>query len=346
MPAWTPGRIDGIVPLGVGTAFPSLQLSNLDVLRRLRPGVPERRLLFGASGYAERTGFRSRAWAHEVGQPLDHGTEATCASLGAEAARVAMGDAGVGPSDIDVLICTTSTPHRMTSTMSGAVGGALGLDAQAYDLRSGCCAALFGLYNAALQLQAGASHVLLVAGETFSKVVPPHAHLAALTLADGAGAMVLGRREGAALLGGFLKSDGRYGGLVNTPGALPPVPADVDAGLFQLAGDPQGLGDVIPGLYVEAIAGALDRAGLRAADVDRYVPHQTGRDLIDGIAERFGIPSERREIAVAAHANVGSAGWIVAHAEARQAGRIRPGDTILHASVGGGMSWGAVAWRC
>ncbi len=55
--------------------------------------------------------------------------------------------------------------------------------------------------------------------------------------------------------------------------------------------------------------------------------------------------AERAFVNVDRHANIGSAGWVVALAEARVAGRVRDGDLILLAAVGGGMSWAASVLR-
>ena len=108
---------------------------------------------------------------------------------------------------------------------------------------------------------------------------------------------------------------------------------------------------VAPALYntylvrsIRSRARTLERAGLGSGDVDHYVPHQTSKDIIHEVCRRLGIPVERAFLNLHRHANIGAAGWVVALAEAR-AERLKAGQRVLIASVGGGMSWGAALWE-
>jgi len=328
--------------LGGATAFPARVLQNDEALAHLRPTLSAERRHFLADGLREETGLDRRAWSHLPGRPFLHDVEESSAGLGAEAARGALAEAGADPADVDVLICVTSTPTHMTTALSAEIGGILGLEAAAFDLRAGCSAGLPALTTAALQLRGGARRVLLVCADTFSKVVPGDATLMALGLGDGAAAVLLG--EGTGLLcGGHFRSDGRRRDFVTTPGRLPPTVEDVEAGLFALAGQPDSLNDALPALYEEALRGALAVAGLDASAISAYIPHQTSRGLIEAVAQRLGF--QRTWQAVGRHANVGSAGWLVALLEARSEGFVGAGDTVALAAAGGGLSWGAVVVR-
>lgn len=342
------GPVAGLTVLGAGTAFPPLELDNAAVLRRLaalsgrRPSSAQ--LAFAAAALESEHGLSRRAWTHEVGEPLRHDRELTSVDLGADAAARALQDAGVAPGRVQALFAATSSPHRMTSTVSAAIAARLGLSGMAQDVRAGCAAGLFALTTAALYVAAGVEPVVLVAAETFSKVVPPHHKDAVASLADGAGALVLGRGDGA-LLGASLETDGTLAHLVNTPGPLPPTVEDVEAGRYQLDGVPEGLRTVIPARYVAALTGALARAGLAARDLDAYVPHQVGRLVGERVIAELGIPPERAWLQPGRHGNIGAAGVLVALAEARQAGWCRPGQRVALAAVGGGLSWAATVLR-
>lgn len=342
MPTLRQGPFPNVVIRGGATAFPSRTLDNADVLRWLDPDRDPRRLAFAAEGLSQTLGVRTRAWAR---LPGDAGSDVSdTARLATEAARDALSDAEVGADEVDVLIVATSTPPRWTSTVSSSVGGALGLRATAFDLRSGCAGALIALSTAAMYLQHGARNVLVVGADTFSKAIPANDRTSALLLGDGAAAVVIGRGAGA-LRGACTVSDGALGRLVHTPGALPPTPEDAATGAYALHGDPTGFADAVPALYAEVIAGVLDHSGLVVADV-RYVPHQAGRAVIHAVADRFGIPRDRTFEAVDRHANTGAASALTALVEARREGFVGPGDDVLLASVGGGMSAAALVWRC
>jgi 3-oxoacyl-[acyl-carrier-protein] synthase-3 len=205
------------------------------------------------------------------------------------------------------------------------------------DTRTGCSGGLFALATGALYASAGAGPVLIVGADTFSKVIPAGSKLAALSLGDGAGALVLGTRPGASLDAVFLKTDGALGGLITTDGALPPTHAEIDRGGYVLSGAPEALTAVVPSKYAEAIGAVMARARLKPSDLALFAPHQTSRTLIDKLSQSLDRP--RTFINVERHANIGAAGWIVALVESMES--LRSGDRVLTAAVGGGMSWGA-----
>ena len=351
------GPIGGVGILGAGTAFPARTLDNLEVLRALpqparrrAPGTApdEEELRFVAEGMRESLGLWKRSWAHLPGTPLDHAAEETTPGLSHRAARNALADAGLTAADVSLILSCTSTPHRMTSTVSASVGSGLGARAACMDTRTGCSSGLFALATAALYVNAGAtgSGVALITGaETFSKVLPPQSRIAQLSLGDGAAALVVGKKHGAALLSAFLESDGALGRLITTDGALPPTQAELERGGYLLSGAPDELLQIVPGKYLAALSAALARAGVAAGDLDLYVPHQTSASLIAAVCEKAGIPAARAFVNVAEHANLGSAGWMAALCEARAAGRCKEGMLLGLAAVGGGMSWGAAVLR-
>ena len=342
MPATVIGPVDGVGVLGTGAAFPTLELDNVGALAVLPGQRGPEQLAFAARGLTQSIGVERRAWAHRVGEPLDHATEPTSLDLGIEAARRALADAAIDASALSLVIVCTSTPHRMTSTLSAPLGAALGADAACMDLRTGCSAGLFALATAALYVNAGAGPALVVGAETFSKVIPPRHKMAVMALGDGAGALVVGRKPGAALRSAFLRSDGALGSLIGTAGALPPTTADLERDAFQLSGQPEALAGALPDRYTDALSGALRHAAIDAAHIDLYAPHQTSVPMIHAVAARLGIRDDRVwSQGVGRHANIGSAGWIVALAESAP----RAGDTVAMASVGGGMSWAAAILR-
>ena len=227
----------------------------------------------------------------------------------------------------------------MTSTVSAVVGHRIGaLGAACMDVRSGCSGGLFALATAASLLQVGDGPALVIGTETFSKVIPAVHKMAALSLGDGAGAVVVAKGKGR-LLGIALETDGAFGHLITAEGALPPTHEEIDQERYQLSGDPVELTRLVPERYASAIACAL--GSVKPDEVDLFVPHQTSVPLISEVVRRSGVPIERTFINVSAHANIGAAGWLVALAEAAQEGKVLDGAKLLIAAAGGGLSWGA-----
>jgi 3-oxoacyl-[acyl-carrier-protein] synthase-3 len=343
MPALRIAPQPGVRFLGGGTAYPDRVLDNEAVLRWLEPDRDPRRLAFAAEGIEQTLGVRERAWARWPGDPSSDQTDTV--DLAVCAAQVALTDAGIAATDVDVMLIASSTPTRWTSTLSSSVGGRLGVRAMSFDVRSGCAGALFALATASMYLNNGASRVLVVGADTFSKAIPRGDKMSALLLADGAAAVVLGRGEGA-LLGGAMLSDGSLGHHVHTPGPLPPTHDAIDNQAYALHGDPDALVEAVPGLYAEVIEGALSRSGVQASTLDRYIPQQAGRPVIEAACQKLGLSLEQAYERVGRHGNTGAASALGALVEARADGFLQDGHHTLIAAVGGGMSAAALVWRC
>jgi 3-oxoacyl-[acyl-carrier-protein] synthase-3 len=86
---------------------------------------------------------------------------------------------------------------------------------------------------------------------------------------------------------------------------------------------------------------ALSANGLTAKDVDWLVPHQANRRIIDSMASRMKLPTEKVICCIDRHANTSAASVPLALTEAVQDGRITQGDLVLFEAIGGGLAWGA-----
>jgi 3-oxoacyl-[acyl-carrier-protein] synthase-3 len=108
-------------------------------------------------------------------------------------------------------------------------------------------------------------------------------------------------------------------------------------------------GSAVFKLAVRALADVADEvlqaAGLTAADIDWFVPHQANIRIIDATAKRLGLPMERVVCTVESHGNTSAASIPLALDQAVRDGRILAGQHVLLEGVGGGFTWGAVLLR-
>jgi 3-oxoacyl-[acyl-carrier-protein] synthase-3 len=86
-------------------------------------------------------------------------------------------------------------------------------------------------------------------------------------------------------------------------------------------------------------------AGIKASEVDWFVPHQANRRILEGTARKLGIPEERIVMTLDRHGNTSAASIPLALDVAVKDGRIRRGDLVLMEAMGGGFTWGAVLAR-
>jgi 3-oxoacyl-[acyl-carrier-protein] synthase-3 len=89
----------------------------------------------------------------------------------------------------------------------------------------------------------------------------------------------------------------------------------------------------------------LAQAGVDAADIDLFVPHQANRRILDGTARKFGLSLDKVVITVDMHGNTSAASIPLALDVARSDGRLKPGGLVLMEAMGGGFTWGAVLAR-
>ena len=89
---------------------------------------------------------------------------------------------------------------------------------------------------------------------------------------------------------------------------------------------------------VESAQRTLAQAKITADDVTLFVPHQANVRIVDAVCSRLAIPVERTVVTLDHHGNTSAASIPLALAEAADEGRLHPGDLVLLAGFGAGMS--------
>ena len=96
---------------------------------------------------------------------------------------------------------------------------------------------------------------------------------------------------------------------------------------------------------VDSATATLERAGVAAADVDWFVPHQANIRIIEAASSRLGIPPERTVVNIERYGNTSSASIPLALFEAVDDGRVKAGDLVLLSGFGAGMTWASALLR-
>ena len=95
----------------------------------------------------------------------------------------------------------------------------------------------------------------------------------------------------------------------------------------------------------ESCQRALSKAGLTVHDIDMVIPHQANIRIIDALVRRLNVNREKVYINIERYGNTSSASVPIALDEARRAGLITEGMTVLMTAFGGGLTWGAAVVR-
>ena len=276
----------------------------------------------------------------------------TSLHLGVEAGRVALKSSG--SSDVDAVVCATTTPHRMCPGTAPEIASRLGLpQVGAFDVQAVCSGFVYGAAVAAGLIAAGiADRVLLVATESIVRFIDPEDRNTAVIFGDGAGAVVLraGDADEAGALGSFdLGSDGEVSDLIKVDAGaslVPPGTTDGATRSHYLEMDGREVYRRAIPTMVASSRKVLAARGWAVDDIDVLVGHQANVRILNAVARDLGLPEERCYVNIDRVGNTAAASIPLALADAQAAGALKPGDKVLITAFGGGITWGSttVVW--
>jgi 3-oxoacyl-[acyl-carrier-protein] synthase-3 len=297
----------------------------------------------------ERTGIRCRRHAE---------SDVSASDLAVPACQAAVTDAGLGMSDIDLLVMNTITPDHADPGCVNFLQAKLGLAGiAAFDIRQQCTGLLYGMALANAFIRIGQyQHPLIVCSETLSKRIDGSydGRNIAVLLGDGAGAVVMGPSHDArhGVLWTGLHADGRGAKALYTaaPGsALGRIEhitkEDIDAGRVHFRMDGKAIFENGTSGMATAAQEALAANNLTIDDVDLYIPHQANLRMLEAVVARLGVPREKVFVNVEEYGNMASACLPVALDQARKQGRADEGKLVLLFGFGSGFVWGSALVR-
>ncbi|MER9874045.1 beta-ketoacyl-ACP synthase III [Mesorhizobium sp. M0195] len=315
---------------GTGAALPRRIMKNADF-----EGMVET----SDEWIVQRTGIRQRHIAAD---------DETTASLGEAAARAALDSAGLMADDIDLIVLATSTPNNTFPATAVEIQNRLGMHhGFAFDLQAVCSGFVYAVTTSDLYIRGGlARRVLVIGSETFSRILDWNDRSTCVLFGDGAGAMVLEAGTGAGgiadrgVLAASLRSDGIHKDKLFVDGG-PSTTGTV--GHLRMEG--REVFKHAVGMITDVIEATFAQAGISAADLDWFVPHQANKRIIDASAKKLGIEERKVVVTVDLHGNTSAASVPLALSAAVADGRIKTGDLVLLEAMGGGFTWGAVLLR-
>ncbi|MDW8283819.1 MAG: beta-ketoacyl-ACP synthase III [Myxococcales bacterium] len=325
-----------VVLLGTGRALPERVLTNDELAQRVATSD---------EWIQTRTGIRCRRVA-APGQ--------AASDLAAEAGRRACAAAGIDPQEIDCILCATVTPDMPLPACAVLVQRKLGgrPGSPAFDLAAACGGFLYGLAVAEGLLRGGRYRRVLLCGvEVLSRFIDWEDRSTCILFGDGAGAAVLGLGEEddpRGLLSVHLFADGRLADLLYIPagGSLRPASHETVQGReHSVRMDGRAIFAHVVRDLSAACQTALQDCGLTLLDIDRVIPHQANRRLLEALAQRLGLPLERLYINIDRYGNTSAASVPIALDEALEQGWLQPGHTVLLCALGAGLAWGAACLR-
>ncbi len=273
------------------------------------------------------------------------------------AATRALEHAGVDASELDLIVCATTTPDNTFPSTAAKVQHKLGMtNGAAFDIQAVCSGFVYGLAVADNFIKCGqAKTVLLIGAETFSRILDWEDRSTCVLFGDGAGAIVMrameeepekpdngaGHNSGRGVLSTHIHSDGSNYDILYVDGG-PSTTQTV--GHLRMNGR-EVFRHAVTNL-ASIVDEALDANGLERSDLDWLIPHQANKRIIDLTTRKLGMSADNVVLTVEKHANTSAASIPLALDCAVKDGRIKRGDLILLEAMGGGLTWGAglVRW--
>lgn len=317
----------------------------------------------------ERSGIVTRRY-------VDKGVASS--DLGAEAARAALDDAGVGADEVDYIVCATMTPDHYFPGSGTLLQTKLGMDTvPSLDLRQQCAGFAYGLQTVDALIRSGIARTVLLVGCDVHTCLMPFSdrtwelihsdaderlddeeelawnsrfrHLLVL-FGDAAGAMVFRASDsddGRGIVGHELHGDGDNVDILYLPGLGSANRPIVTPDLY-------GTGEWVPvmeGRSVFKLAvtrmpqvtkSVLETHGRSLDDLDLLVMHQANLRINEAAQKALGLPDDRVHNNIQDYGNTTSATLPLCFHEAREQGKAPDGSLVAFTALGAGMHWGSV----
>jgi 3-oxoacyl-[acyl-carrier-protein] synthase III len=318
----------------LGTYVPPRILSNADL---------EKMVETSNEWILERTGIRERHLA-------DKGVATS--DLAVEAAKRALAERGLQPTDIEAILVATVTPDMFFPSTACLVQHKLGAKGVwGFDLSAACSAFLYALQTGAQYVSTGMhKRVLVIGSDVMSSIIDYTDRATCVIFGDGAGAVLLepADEDSVGLIDYLHEVDGAGACSLYMPGGgslNPSTRETIDKKMHYVHQDGQAVFKFAVRKQTELCEKLLERNGLKGTDIDAFIPHQANRRIIMATADRLGLKPESIIVNIDRYGNTTAGTIPLAMDTARQEGKLKKGSLVLLASVGAGFTVGATLLR-
>jgi len=315
--------------IGTGACAPELVVSNNDL---------EKLVDTDDEWIYSRTGIRERRIA----------TTETLTGISVAAARTAMEVAGLKAVELDMIIVGTLTPDYPLPSAACIVQKELGaVNATCFDLNAACSGFLFAMNTACMYIRCSeAKYILVIGAEILSKIVDWTDRSTCVLFGDGAGAAILAASEEQGFIGTVMGSDGAKGytltcgerDIVNP--FTTPLKSVKPMSKYVYMDGPEVFKFAVKKVP-ECINQVLERSGVAIGQVDHFVLHQANKRIIDSVAKRLEVSLDKFIINMNRYGNTSAASLPIALDELLKSHKVKPGEVLIIAGFGGGLTWGA-----
>jgi 3-oxoacyl-(acyl-carrier-protein) synthase III len=269
-----------------------------------------------------RVGIAERRWASD---------DETLVEMSVAAGGKALAASGLAPEDVDLVIVASASLRAPIPGIGPQVAHRLGIPRPgAFDLNAGCAGFCYALGVASDAIRGGdARNVLVVGVERLTDVTDMTDRTTAVIFADGAGAAVVGASDTPGIGPAVWGSDGDQFNAIEIP---------VGRTTMTMAG--QAVYRWATTKLTDTLLQAMERAGVTAADIDVFAPHQANLRIVESMAKKLGLSEDTaiaRDIVVSG--NTSAASIPLALTALMESGEAESGDLALVLGYGAGLTF-------
>lgn len=265
--------------------------------------------------------------------------------LAAVAGHRALAAAGLEPEDVDLLIVATCSPDTVIPSTAAHVQKKMGAaNAAVMDLNAGCSGFIYSMSVATAMIQAaGYKKALVIGAERITWFLNWSLRDTAVLFGDGAGAVVLEpSEEESGLLASHLGCEGdALDALIIYNFGTAGNRFVENYGNFNVNFDGREIFKRAVRGMAKEVRQVLGDLELSNDDIDLIIPHQANARIIESLAHHLSVPMSQVVLNIQSYGNTSAATIPVAMVEALAEGRIKPGDRLLMAAFGAGLTRGA-----
>lgn len=267
------------------------------------------------------------------------GANETAATMGVEASHLALEAAGISASDIDMIICATTSGRYALPSTACEIQKALKVDnIPAFDVAAACAGFCYALSVADQYIKSGMSKRILVIGsDCLSRLINPSDRSMVILFGDAAGAVVIEASDEPGILSTHINAAGSYGDLLQVGNPTRGDEASVHENWGSMKGNE--VFKVAVTKLSEIVEQTLEANNLSKSDLDWLVPHQANFRIIRATARKLDMSLDQVVMTLEKYGNTSAATVPTALDTAIRDGRIKRGQHLLLEAFGGGFAW-------
>lgn len=342
---------------GVGMYVPKNIVTNADLIKFMDTSD---------EWIQQRTGIKERRYANRTGE--------TTTTMGAEAAKMAIADAGIEKDDIDFIVFATLSPDYYFPGCGVLLQRAMSMKTiGALDVRNQCSGFIYAISVADQFIRSGMYKNILVVGaekHSFGLDFSTRGRSVSVMFGDGAGAVVLQptEKENEGILSTHLHCDGNGAEALAcySPGTHSnhwvdkPVACYPEQDWF---GDQYVTHEMIEKAQIyphmdgnavmkrainflpEVINEALQTNNYTTDDLNMLILNQSNARIAEFVQQKLGLSDDEIYINIYRYGNTTAASIPIAMYEAIKDGKLKRGNLLCLAAYGSGFTWASALIR-